>query len=155
MSHRMTGRVPLLLLSLSLLLPLLLMAGCGAPAGEQGDRTPASLDDSTTVTSEKGIFRATYRSDLDPVLINELHAWTLHVESAAGVPVEDATITVQGDMPEHRHGMATQPQVTQHLGGGDYRVEGMRFQMGGWWTVTFAITAGDQQDSVTFNLQLQ
>ena len=156
MSNHMTGRLSLLRLLLSLLLPLLLMTGCGAPAGEPGDNAPAAnLDDSTTVTSEKGIFRATYRSDLDPVAINELHAWTLHVETAEGAPVEDATITVQGDMPEHRHGMATQPQVTQHLGGGDYRVEGMRFQMGGWWTVTFAISAGDQQDTVTFNLQLR
>ena len=50
-------------------------------------------------------------------------------------------IQVSGDMPEHRHGMPTQPQVTQNLGGGDYLVEGMRFQMGGWWAVTFAIDA--------------
>ena len=58
-------------------------------------------------------------------------------------------------MPEHNHGMPTQPQVTQNLGGGDYRVEGVQFQMGGWWTITFDIDAGGVQDTVTFNLQLK
>ena len=58
-------------------------------------------------------------------------------------------------MPEHNHGMPTQPQVTESQGGGNYRVEGMQFQMGGLWTVTFVIEAGGVQDTVTFNLQLK
>jgi len=44
--------------------------------------------------------------------------------------------------------------VTADLGGGTYQVEGMRFQMGGWWNVTFTIEADGVQDSVTFHLKL-
>ena len=62
-----------------------------------------------------------------------MHQWTLHVERADGTPVDDATITVDGDMPQHGHGMPTQPQVTENLGNGDYLVDGLKFQMGGWW----------------------
>jgi hypothetical protein len=41
------------------------------------------------------------------------------------------------------------------VGKGNYRVEGLRFQMGGWWEVTFNISAAAQNDTVTFNLVLE
>lgn len=144
---------------IALLLLTLLLAGCMAPTGmaatPASSTPPADLDFGATRLGDNGIFRATYKSDIDPTPLNELHAWTLHVETADGAPVEHATIKVSGDMLEHGHGMPTQPQVTQDLGGGDYRVEGMRFQMGGWWTVTFDIEAGGANDRVTFNLRLK
>lgn len=152
----------IVLLLLTVLLTVLLtalLAGCMAPAGmaatPTGSTLPADLDFSATRLSDNGLFRATYTSDATPVPLNELHAWTLHIESADGAPVENAVIHVNGDMPEHGHGMPTTPQVTQELGNGDYRVEGMRFQMGGWWAITFDIEAGGQRDRVTFNLQLK
>ena len=139
-----------------LLLIAILIGGCAGPmAMHSPSQPPTELDYSTTRTSNEGRFIASFTSALDPIAINQMHSWTLHVETADGAPVENATIQVSGDMPEHRHGMPTQPQVTQNLGGGDYLVEGMRFQMGGWWTVTFEIDANGVQDSVTFNLQLR
>jgi hypothetical protein len=81
-----------------------------------------------------------------------MHQWTLHVETADGQPVENATITLDGDMPQHGHGLPTSPQVTEYLGNGDYLVEGLRFQMGGWWVMDFAITAEGQSDTVRFNM---
>jgi hypothetical protein len=57
-------------------------------------------------------------------------------------------------MPEHDHGLPTAPQVTRYLGNGDYLVEGIKFLMNGWWQMSFLITAGEQRDSVTFNLVL-
>lgn len=144
---------------IALLLLSFLLAGCMASTGMTATPAasvlPADVDFGVMRLSDNGIFRATYSSDVAPVPLNELHAWTLHVETADGAPVEHAVIKVSGDMPEHGHGMPTQPQVTQELGGGDYRVEGMRFQMGGWWTVTFDIAGGGATDRVTFNLQLK
>jgi hypothetical protein len=116
---------------------------------------PPDLDYSLTRLSANGVYRATYRSSEMPVPVNELHAWTLHVESADGRPVDDATITIFGDMPQHGHGMPTKPQVTQNLGNGDYLVEGMKFQMGGWWVIDFTIDADGQSDKVSFNLMLK
>ena len=40
------------------------------------------------------------------------------------------------------------------LGPGDYAVEGMKFNMGGWWVVKFRVAADAGRDSVTFNLKL-
>jgi hypothetical protein len=116
---------------------------------------PADLDYATTVLSDAGLFRASYTPAAEPIGINAIHAWTLHVETAAGEPLEGAAITVDGGMPDHGHGLPTSPQVTHDLGGGDYQVEGMKFNMSGWWVVTFRIEHAGQADQVTFNLALE
>lgn len=116
---------------------------------------PTDLDYSTTAPSENGLYVVSYQASTGTIPVNQMHQWTLHVETADGRPVESATITVDGDMPQHGHGLPTRPQVTQNLGDGDYLVEGMKFQMGGWWVMDFTITANGQTDAVRFNMMLQ
>ena len=116
---------------------------------------PADLDTSTTRPSDNGLFNVSYTASTGSVPVNQMHQWTLHVETVDGQPVENATITVDGDMPQHGHGLPTRPQVTECLGNGDYLVEGMKFQMGGWWLMDFTITANGQTDAVHFNMMLR
>ncbi|MCL4299889.1 MAG: FixH family protein [Anaerolineae bacterium] len=115
---------------------------------------PADLNTSTSLVSDKGLYRVSYIPQFEPVPINQIQSWTLHLETADGRPVEKAEIRVDGDMPQHGHGLPTRPQVTEYLGNGDYRVEGLKFHMPGWWIVEFDITAEGQTDHVTFNLTL-
>jgi hypothetical protein len=115
---------------------------------------PADLNTATTRLTDAGLFEISYTPELEPLAINEMHSWTIHVESADGQPVEDAEITVDGGMPQHGHGLPTAPQVTEYLGNGDYLVEGMKFNMPGWWTLTFNVNDAGQTDAVTFNLTL-
>lgn len=115
---------------------------------------PADLDYSTVRLTEQGLFEVGYTPDQTPIPVNQIHSWTLHVETAAGEPVVDADILVGGDMPQHGHGLPTQPQVTGYLGDGDYLLEGVKFQMGGWWVMDFTIHSGDQTDTVRFNFVL-
>jgi hypothetical protein len=120
-----------------------------------GGGVPSDLDYSTTRNSDQEFFRVSYTSSEDGVPVNQMHQWALHVETLDGQPVEDATIAVDGDMPQHGHGLPTRPQVTKNLGNGDYLVEGMKFQMGGWWVMDFTITANGQTDAVHFNMMLE
>jgi len=106
------------------------------------------------VPSERGLFVGSWSSDPATPPINELHVWVLHIETADGEPIAGALVTVDGDMPAHGHGMPTQPEVTADLGGGDYRVEGMEFQMGGYWVIDVTITANDETDTIHFGLEL-
>ena len=115
---------------------------------------PDELDTSTEKMSDQGTFMVSVSSNLDPLEINEIHTWTIHVETADGEQVEGAEIAVDGGMPEHNHGFPTAPEVTEELGGGDYLLEGMKFNMAGWWELKLAITSGDQADEVTFNITL-
>lgn len=119
-------------------------------AKEQGDHR----DLSPQRTSEQGLYRVTIAPQIDPVPLNQLHAWTLHVEALDSTAVAGASVVVDGGMPEHGHGLPTKPLVTADLGGGDYLVEGMKFQMPGWWIVQFAIASPHGTDTVTFNLML-
>lgn len=121
---------------------------------QMNSAVPSGLDMSTERTTDNGKFNVSFTSE-EAIVINQMHSWTLHVETADGQPVENATILVDGGMPQHGHGLPTVPQVTEYLGNGDYLVEGMKFQMGGWWEVRFDITAGDVNDTVTFNLTLE
>lgn len=107
------------------------------------------------VDSGRRLFRVAFRSELAPIPINQIHNWTVHVETAAGEPLEGATLKVSGAMPAHRHGLPTEPKVTADLGGGDYRVEGMKFQMRGDWEIYVDVAAPDgQSDSATIPLVL-
>jgi len=106
------------------------------------------------VPSERGLFVGSWSSDPETPPINQLHSWVLHIETADGEPVAGALVTVDGDMPAHGHGMPTQPEVTADLGGGDYRVEGMEFQMGGYWVIDVTVTANDGADTIHFGLEL-
>ncbi len=115
---------------------------------------PPDLDVSRTRLSAQGLYSATYTPSLEPLAIDKLHAWTLHLETADGKPVENATITVHGDMPGHGHGLPTKPIVSTHRGNGDYLVEGMKFQMTGWWFVEFDVIADGKQDTVRFDFVL-
>ena len=115
----------------------------------------ADADYAKTMTSKTGSFKATYASDAESIAANKIMSWKLKIETADGNSVKDAEISVEGAMPEHGHGLPTQPKVTKNNGDGTYVVEGIKFSMTGWWTVTFTIKAGGKTDSVTFNLRLK
>jgi len=107
---------------------------------------------STPRKSNRGVFTISVTSDLNPVVINQFHQWTVHVETADGQPVEDAVIELSGGMPAHDHEMPSVPVVTQNMGKGDYLVEGMTFHMPGLWQMMLYITSGSTSDTVILDL---
>jgi hypothetical protein len=117
-------------------------------------KAPQNLDYSRTRTSAAGTYRATIRPQGDTIPQGKLHRWTLHIETAEGAPVDSAAITIDGGMPQHGHGLPTKPRATRDLGNGDHLVEGMKFNMGGWWIVKFRVSAAQGTDSLVFNLKL-
>ena len=76
------------------------------------------------------------------------------IVDANGNAVDGAEITIDGGMPQHAHGLPTKPRVTKSLGSGVYVIEGVRFNMGGWWEFKVAIAGKAGNDTVTFNLAL-
>lgn len=117
-------------------------------------KPPADLDYARTRVSEGGRYRASYTPAGDSIPQGRLQTWTLHLETTDGSPVDTATVTVDGGMPQHGHGLPTRPVVTTHLNNGDHLVEGMKFNMGGWWVVKFRVSAAAGMDSIVFNLKL-
>lgn len=125
-----------------------------ASGGSSSD-TPAtddSPDTSTTRMSQQGHYRVSYQSLAEPIPLNRIHSWTLHLETADGEAVDDAQIAVYGGMPVHKHGFPTAPRVTQGLGDGNYRVEGLKFSMAGHWEVWLNIRSGGLTDKAVINV---
>ena len=116
-------------------------------------RAPQNLDYSRTRASESGVYRGTIRPQGDSIPQGRLQSWTLHLETAGGAPVDVATVVVDGGMPQHGHGLPTKPRA-RRLGDGDYRVEGLKFNMGGWWVVKFRVSSAAGSDSLVFNVKV-
>ena len=133
---------------------VLTMAAGIAHAGIFMRAKPANLDFSLSKPTDKGLFVGAVQSGVLPIPMRKIHSWTISLKARDGMPVEGATIKVNGGMPQHGHGLPSKPQVTRSLGDGRYLIEGMKFNMGGWWTVKFDITGPAGADTVTFNLDL-
>lgn len=141
----MNALLSLLLLALSATLP-----AAGTLAGEAW---PTPNPDSAQVT-ERGRYRISYASALEPIEINRIHVWVAQVMDADGNPVEGATISISGGMPDHDHGLPTAPRATAYLGEGRYLIEGMKFHMGGAWEVVLSIKSGPGDDALSILLDL-
>ena len=114
----------------------------------------AAVDLSRSKPTVKGVYLVTIEPEMSAVPQGELHAWVLTLKAADGSPVDAATIAIDGGMPEHHHGLPTSPQVTESLGQGRYRVDGVRFNMTGRWELRFSIDAPPGRDEVAFNVVL-
>ena len=101
-----------------------------------------------------GSFNVWYSSKLVPIPINQIHQWVLHIESAEGEPISDASLELVGGMPLHDHGLPTIPSATEYLGEGNYLIEGMRFHMMGDWEITVEISQGDLSETVLIPLRV-
>lgn len=104
-------------------------------------------------SSAAGRYVATLES-ARPLRTRQMQTVRVTVRDAEGHTVDEAQIAIDGGMPQHGHGLPTRPRVTRSLGNGIYEIEGVRFNMGGWWEFRLAIAASRGADTVTFNLDL-
>lgn len=93
-------------------------------------------------------------SDLSPLLINQIHSWHIRILDSNKSPVDVEQLSITGGMPDHDHGLPTQPQVTLRLENGDYLLEGVRFHMPGRWQLTVTMEVNGTTDQAVIELQL-
>jgi len=130
-------------ISAALVTAALMTAGCMAP--------PKNLDLSLAKKSASGVYQVELLPPAQAPAINQMHSWKVKLATAEGVPVRGAKFLVDGGMPQHGHGLPTQPRVTREMEGGTYALDGMKFSMTGWWEMKLAIDGPQGADKVTFN----
>lgn len=96
----------------------------------------------------------TLSSQVTPIPLNQMHNWIISLHSASGAAIEDASILLGGGMPQHDHGLATNPRVTRYLGEGRYLIEGIRFHMPGAWLMEIQVDHNGQRYRSEATLQL-
>lgn len=94
----------------------------------------------------------------DPPGMSELFVLVATVTDRDGKPIENAKVKLNARMPQHNHGMMTEPKPVAGVcdgtdcrwPGGIYRSEGFKFHMGGEWTVTVEVDAPMGFDNTSF-----
>ena len=93
-------------------------------------------------------------TSINPLRINTMHSWQIRVIDSESKPVTMASVSIEGGMPEHDHGLPTQPKVTSEISPGTYLLQGVRFHMPGRWEIKFTISREDQQEFGMASIQL-
>ncbi len=116
-------------------------------------------------TTQTGKYAVTLRFVPPTPSIGELFAVEATVvDRVAGVPLENGKLALDARMPQHNHGMETDPVdlpgVCDAAGacthpGGAYRTEGFKLHMGGAWTVTIDVSGPQGPDSTTLIYDLR
>jgi len=119
------------------------IGGCSTP--------PKDLDLALAKPSAAGVYRVALVPPAQAPAINQMHSWKVKLATPDGTPVHGAKFGVDGGMPQHGHGLPTQPRVTRELADGTYQLDGMKFSMTGWWEVKLDIQGPQGPDKVTFN----
>lgn len=132
-----------------LLLPLLLLLPAALNSHAVGSGNPQPVDSSAQGRPQAAIEARTENgwtvrafSESPNTSPGRMHKWRIQVLNPQGRPAPDAVISVRGGMPEHDHGLPTQPQITDYLGDGYHRLEGVRFHMPGNWQLILSIDTG-------------
>lgn len=109
------------------------------PDQQMTTQTPSPPLRGTVYTSTER-YAVVYEISPNPIPLNEMFSIDVQVmdQESMGRAI-DVELSVDGRMPEHRHGMNVDPIVTS-AGPGAFRVEGMLFHMVGRWEIHFDLT---------------
>ena len=80
-------------------------------------------------------------------------AATVLVRTSGGMPVANASLTMDAWMPDSEQIAETRPRTIRYLGEGKYRVEGLRLTRSGWWNIALHIAGAAGTDSLAFNVE--
>ena len=117
-------------------LTLLVLVACGSPAVVQTNKTA----------------RYTVRMSLDRAAIGD-RTIAFTITDASGAPADVDAVVVAPVMRDM--GMASPEMTAARVGAGRYEVRGEPFSMQGQWHIDIRISAGGQEDTTSFAVNLQ
>jgi len=115
--------------------------------------TASAKEPDLSIETSEGL-RILIHSQLSPLQINRIHSWHVEIVDGANKPVTDAVVSVSGGMPEHDHGLPTQPRVTEEIKPGTYLLQGVRFHMPGKWKMIISIETEANLSTVNLDFDL-
>lgn len=85
--------------------------------------------------------------DSDP---GSLHDWLVEITDGDGAPVSGCRVSLDATMPEHGHGLPTEPRLEREEPKGTYVVRGVRFSMPGHWLLSTKVSGCGPPQKVDF-----
>lgn len=119
------------------------------------DRSPEARNaPGGSVVTEGGLYRVAIAPEAGTIPLGEIHSWVVEIETADGEDFVPTRLAFDGGMPQHGHGFVTAPRVTRSLGAGRFLVEGVKFHMGGDWTLRVEVVGPRGPDVAVFHVLL-
>lgn len=146
-------------LSLCIALLAVSLPGAGLAQTGHGGHAPPTARVPTarlpnSIVSEGGEFAITLATSPNPIRLNEPFELTVMIRSLAPDGRGLVSVTIDAEMPAHRHGMNTRPQREQ-LGEDRYLFRGLLFHMAGEWEVVIDAAQGRLRDRGIARLVLE
>jgi len=102
-----------------------------------------------------GSFYVEWAAEPGPLVLNEIGSLRVHVlDPEDRSPVAGAVVTVNGRMPEHKHGLNLHPRVEMEPDG-SARVSGFLLHMEGQWEIEIGVALDGQMERARFTLDLE
>jgi hypothetical protein len=141
---------------------LVVVAACGG-----SPRAVPGRAEALTRRTQSGAYTVALSFEPTPPPVGALFAVQATVTQRDGTPLELGTVALDARMPQHNHGMETdpvdlpgvcedadtEPAACPHPGG-VYRTEGFKFHMPGAWTVTVDVRGARGPDSTSFVVEI-
>lgn len=117
---------------------------------------PASPPWQYAIISSDGSYLVEFRTRPSAIPMNDVFAMDVRVSRIASNEAMPAQydLSVDADMPEHLHGMNTQPKVTRN-DDGTFTARGMQLHMSGYWELYFDISAGGMSERAQLGVTLE
>lgn len=129
----------------------ILLSGCqsaspASPVPAPTERRQATGD---------GLWEIVLTTDPDPIPSNEhFHVSLTLVPKTKDAGPRPEIEAVDAYMPDHRHGMRTQPRFVKGADG-RCRAEGLLFHMSGYWEIFVAVKTARGQEGLVFPVTLE
>ncbi|MBA2320862.1 MAG: FixH family protein [Deltaproteobacteria bacterium] len=137
---------------------LAIALACGSPSATNDPVEPPAWG--AARTTQNGKYEVTLVTEPDPPVRGELFEVSARFTELDGTPIEDGKVSLDARMPQHNHGMMTDPvDDPGHCDaagakcthpGGVYEASGFKFHMGGEWTITVDVVGPRGPDSTSF-----
>ena len=132
----------------------MMLTACDASENAPEKAATKSVFDLSSVSKNQHFIVSVSIEEQTQPPIGKFHNWLVAITDAQSRPIYPVIVSIGGGMPSHGHGLPTQPQITEYLGKGVYRLEGVKFNMGGAWTIKFRIATQQLQDTVEFDFNV-
>lgn len=101
-----------------------------------------------------GVYKGKFFYEKEKAPVQEKHSWLLYLENGKGEIMEGAQIYVDGINEEAGRGFASPPTISEYLGNGHYRVDGIYFSQAGIWTMRFQVIWDGIADVLSYKVEI-
>lgn len=108
----------------------------------------------TVFQDRPGMYKGKFFYEKEKAPLKEDHSWLLYLEDSKGTIMEGAKIYIDGINEDAGRGFASPPVISEYLGNGHYRVDGINFSVGGTWTMRFQVIWEGIVDILSFEIEV-